>query len=111
MKPILLYGKRKKGRPRNTWFRDQDADAQQMGKMWWQLERLRLPQNQDAWKKLVGGTTSEDEISEASLQQHMIQFRSNRGEMIRTDTLAKFHKDCAANVASRVHNVKNDVTR
>uniref|UniRef100_A0AAV2JSU2 Reverse transcriptase domain-containing protein n=1 Tax=Knipowitschia caucasica TaxID=637954 RepID=A0AAV2JSU2_KNICA len=46
-------GKRKRGRPRNTWRRDLDADVKQMGKTWGQLERLA--QNRDAWKKLVGG--------------------------------------------------------
>jgi hypothetical protein len=46
-------GKRKRGRPRNTWRRDLDADAKQMGKTWGQLERLA--QNRDAWRELVGG--------------------------------------------------------
>uniref|UniRef100_A0AAV2LFI9 Rho-GAP domain-containing protein n=1 Tax=Knipowitschia caucasica TaxID=637954 RepID=A0AAV2LFI9_KNICA len=46
-------GKRKRGRPRNTWRRDLDADVKQMGKTWGQLERLA--QNRDAWRKLVGG--------------------------------------------------------
>ena len=46
-------GKRKRGRPRNTWRRDLDADAKQMGQTWGQLERLA--QNRDAWRKLVGG--------------------------------------------------------
>ncbi|KAH3842973.1 hypothetical protein DPMN_116479 [Dreissena polymorpha] len=43
----------KRGQPRNTWRRDLDADAKQMGQTWGQLERLA--QNQDAWRKLVGG--------------------------------------------------------
>ncbi|KAL3866766.1 hypothetical protein ACJMK2_044042 [Sinanodonta woodiana] len=46
-------GKRKRGRPRNTWRRDLDADVKQMGKTWGQLERLA--QNRDAWRELVGG--------------------------------------------------------
>uniref|UniRef100_A0AAV2J1Z3 Reverse transcriptase domain-containing protein n=1 Tax=Knipowitschia caucasica TaxID=637954 RepID=A0AAV2J1Z3_KNICA len=46
-------GKRKRGRPRNTWRRDLDADVKQMEKTWGQLERLA--QNRDAWRKLVGG--------------------------------------------------------
>lgn len=46
-------GKRKRGRPRNTWRRDLDADIKQMGKTWGQLERLA--QNRDAWRELVGG--------------------------------------------------------
>ena len=46
-------GKRKRGRPRNTWRHDLDADAKHMGQTWGQLERLA--QNRDAWRKLVGG--------------------------------------------------------
>ena len=46
-------GKRKRGRPRNTWRRDLDTDAKKMGKTWGQLERLA--QDRGAWKELVGG--------------------------------------------------------
>ncbi|KAK7098983.1 hypothetical protein V1264_003191 [Littorina saxatilis] len=46
-------GKRKRGRPRNTWRRDLDADAKHMGKTWGMLERLA--QNRDAWRELIGG--------------------------------------------------------
>ena len=46
-------GKRKKGRPRNTWRRDLEADMKKMGKTWQQLERTA--QDRDAWKGLVGG--------------------------------------------------------
>ncbi|KAH3797099.1 hypothetical protein DPMN_150674 [Dreissena polymorpha] len=58
--PVTLKAKNKKRRPRNTWRRDLDADAKQMGQSWGQLERL--VQNRDTWRKLVGGTTCEDEM-------------------------------------------------
>nr|KAG5697479.1 hypothetical protein BaRGS_029370 [Batillaria attramentaria] len=34
------HGKRKRGRPRNTWRRDLEADAKSVGHSWGQLERL-----------------------------------------------------------------------
>jgi hypothetical protein len=40
---------------RNTWRRDLDADAKQMGRG--QLERLA--QNRDTWRELVGGHMSQ----------------------------------------------------
>lgn len=46
-------GKRKRGRPRNTWRRDLEADVKQTGKTWGQLEKLA--QNRDDWRELVGG--------------------------------------------------------
>ena len=46
-------GKRKRGRPRNTWRRDLDTDAKKMGHTWGQLERLA--QDRDSWRNLVGG--------------------------------------------------------
>ena len=46
-------GKRKRGRPKNTWRRDLDTDAKKMGYTWGQLERLA--QDRDGWRKLVGG--------------------------------------------------------
>jgi hypothetical protein len=46
-------GKRKRGRPRNSWRRDLDAECQTMGQTWGQLERTA--QNRDAWRALVNG--------------------------------------------------------
>lgn len=46
-------GKRKRGRPRNTWRRDLEADMKNMGVNWSQLERKAL--DRDAWRSLVGG--------------------------------------------------------
>ena len=46
-------GKRKRGRPRNTWRRDLEADAKKMGHTWGQLEVLA--QDRDAWRTLVDG--------------------------------------------------------
>ena len=46
-------GKRKRGRPRNTWRRDLEADARNMGHTWGQLEVLA--QDRDAWRTLVDG--------------------------------------------------------
>ena len=46
-------GKRKRGRPRNSWRRDLDADIKRTGNSWGQLERLA--QDRDGWRALVGG--------------------------------------------------------
>ena len=46
-------GKRKRGRPRNTWRRDLEADTKRMGHSWGQLESLA--QDRDAWRTLVSG--------------------------------------------------------
>ncbi|MGL5901241.1 MAG: reverse transcriptase domain-containing protein [Cetobacterium sp.] len=46
-------GKRKRGRPRNTWRRDLEADIKTMGVTWNQLERKA--QDRDGWRSLVGG--------------------------------------------------------
>ncbi|XP_073714068.1 uncharacterized protein [Misgurnus anguillicaudatus] len=46
-------GKRKRGRPRNTWRRDLAADTKEFGYTWSQLERKA--QDRDAWRALVGG--------------------------------------------------------
>ena len=46
-------GKRKRGRPRNTWRRDVEADTKEFGLTWGKLERLA--QDRDAWRSLVGG--------------------------------------------------------
>ena len=46
-------GKRRRGRPRNTWRRDVEADIKELGLNWGKLERLA--QDRDAWRTLVGG--------------------------------------------------------
>ena len=46
-------GKRKRGRPRNTWRRDLEADAKKLGHTWGQLERLA--RDRDGWRDLVDG--------------------------------------------------------
>ena len=46
-------GKRKRGRPRNTWRRDLEADVKSSGHTWGQLETLA--QDRDAWRALVRG--------------------------------------------------------
>lgn len=46
-------GKRKRGRPRNTWRRDLEADIKTMGMTWYQLERKA--QDRDGWRSLVSG--------------------------------------------------------
>ena len=46
-------GRRKRGRPRNTWRRDLDADVKRSGHTWGQLENLA--QDRDAWRALVRG--------------------------------------------------------
>ena len=46
-------GKRKRGRPRNTWRRDLETDARKTGYTWTQLERLA--QDRDGWRELVRG--------------------------------------------------------
>ncbi|KAK3701951.1 hypothetical protein RRG08_017842 [Elysia crispata] len=46
-------GKRKRGRPTNTWRRDLEADTRRLGHTWKQLESLAG--DRDAWRTLVGG--------------------------------------------------------
>ena len=46
-------GKRKRGRPRNTWHRDLEADVKETGYTWRQLEKL--PEDRSAWRSHVGG--------------------------------------------------------
>ena len=46
-------GKRKRGRPRNTWRRDLEAEARQTGHTWNQLERLA--QDRTRWRSTVDG--------------------------------------------------------
>ena len=46
-------GKRKRGRPRNSWRRDLEADIKRLGLTWSQLERKA--QDRDSWRTLVGG--------------------------------------------------------
>ena len=50
-------GKRKRGRPRNSWRRDLDADVKRTGHSWGQLERLA--RDRDGWRALVGGLCPE----------------------------------------------------
>ena len=45
-------GKRKRGRTRNTWRRDLEADTKRLGHTWKQLESLAG--DRDAWRTLVG---------------------------------------------------------
>ena len=46
-------GKRKRGRPRNTWRRDLEADTTKMGYTWNQIERMA--QDRGLWRSLFGG--------------------------------------------------------
>ena len=46
-------GKRKRGRPKNTWRRDLEADTTKMGYTWNQIERMA--QDRKLWRSLVGG--------------------------------------------------------
>ena len=46
-------GKRKRGRPRNSWRRDLQADIKRLGLTWRQLERKA--QDRDSWRTFVGG--------------------------------------------------------
>ena len=46
-------GKRRRGRPRNTWRRDLLADTKRMGITWNQLEAKA--QDRELWRCLVGG--------------------------------------------------------
>ncbi|XP_028649227.2 LOW QUALITY PROTEIN: uncharacterized protein LOC114645554 [Erpetoichthys calabaricus] len=46
-------GKRKRGRPRNTWRRDLEADITRMGYTWSQLERMA--QDRNLWRSTFGG--------------------------------------------------------
>ena len=46
-------GKRKRGRPKNTWRRDLEADTRQMGYSWRELERLA--QDRGRWRAVVDG--------------------------------------------------------
>ena len=46
-------GKRKRGRPRNTWRRDLDADMKKAGRNWGELERLA--QDRAEWRGFVDG--------------------------------------------------------
>ncbi|BFZ10456.1 hypothetical protein BsWGS_13495 [Bradybaena similaris] len=44
-------GKRKRGRPRNTWRRDLEADTTRMGYTWSQLERMA--QDRGMWRAAI----------------------------------------------------------
>ena len=49
-------GKRKRGRPKNTWRRDLEADIKQTGNGWQQLERIA--QDRRGWRNVVDGLCS-----------------------------------------------------
>jgi hypothetical protein len=51
-------GKRKRGRPRNTWRRDLENDTKKTGHTWARLERLA--KDREGWRKLVGGLSPEE---------------------------------------------------
>ena len=46
-------GKRRRGRPRNTWRQDLQADTRKMGYTWNQLERMA--QDRGLWRSVVDG--------------------------------------------------------
>ena len=46
-------GKRKRGRPRNSWRRDLEADSREMGFTWKEIERLA--QDRERWRAAVDG--------------------------------------------------------
>jgi hypothetical protein len=46
-------GKRKRGRPRNTWRSDLGKDVKKTGRTWAQLGSLA--QDREGWRKLIGG--------------------------------------------------------
>ncbi len=50
-------GKRKRGRPKNTWRRDLAADTKEMGYTWKELEKIA--QDHGHWRKVVDGLCSE----------------------------------------------------
>lgn len=50
-------GKRKRGRPKNTWRRDLAADTKEMGYTWKELEKIA--QDRGHWRKVVDGLCSE----------------------------------------------------
>ena len=52
-------GKRKRGRPRNTWRRDLDKDMKKMGKIWSDIEKDA--QDRRKWRTVVGGLCSTPE--------------------------------------------------
>ena len=49
-------GKRKRGRPRNTWRRDFEADLTKTGQTWSEIERAA--QDRALWRTIVGGLCS-----------------------------------------------------
>ena len=46
-------GKRKRGRPKNTWRRDLEAESTKMGYTWSQVEKMA--EDRGLWRSLVGG--------------------------------------------------------
>ena len=50
-------GKRRRGRPRNTWQRDTEKDTKEMGYTWKEMEKMAT--NRKQWRSLVDGLCSE----------------------------------------------------
>ena len=50
-------GKRRRGRPRNTWQRDTEKDTKEMGYTWKEMEKMATDRKQ--WRSLVDGLCSE----------------------------------------------------
>lgn len=46
-------GKRKRGRPKNTWRRELDTDMKRMGTTWKEMERVA--QDRGGWRALIDG--------------------------------------------------------
>ena len=55
-------GKRRRGRPRNTWRRNTEKQMGEMGYSWGDIERLA--QNRVRWKSVVGGLYSKSKITD-----------------------------------------------
>ena len=54
--PWIPQGKRNRGRPKNTWRRDLEADINQTGLSWKRLERIA--QDRRRWREVVHGLCS-----------------------------------------------------
>ena len=50
-------GKRKRGRPRNTWRRDMESEVRKMGYTWQEI--VTLAQRRIRWRALIGGPCSQ----------------------------------------------------
>ena len=56
-----LQGRRRRGRPKNTWRRDLEADCREMGYNWSQVERLA--QDRTRWHAAVDAPSGRIGIS------------------------------------------------